>query len=217
MNISNKKKNKGFTRTLVLVLLQGVSWIRRKLLNVSHGFRIKGKYTQHNSVVAPKLVCGFTLIETLVAISILLLSISAPLTIASRGLASSFFARDQITAFYLAQDAVEYVRNARDNNFHTGANWLNGFPDTSGLPFTVDTTDGAMALCPGGTCAALEYNNATGFYSYDDPSGEVSVFTRSVSIQTINAHEVIISVTISWSVGTFGRTFSVKENILDWQ
>jgi len=160
---------------------------------------------------------GFTLIETLVAISILLLSISAPLTIASKGLASSFFARDQITAFYLAQDAVEYVRNARDNNYHLGANWLNGFPDINGALFTVDTTDGTLTLCPIEGCTALDYNDSTGFYSHDDSGGTDSIFTRSVSIQTINANEVIVSVTISWSAGTFSRTFSVKENILNWQ
>ena len=160
---------------------------------------------------------GFTLIETLVAITILLLSISAPMTIASKGLASSFFARDQITAFYLAQDAVEYVRNHRDNNFLSGANWLLGFPSTDGQLFTVDTTDGVMELCPPLVCEALDYNQSTGFYSYNDLSGTVSIFTRSVSIQTVNAHEVIISVTISWTAGTFARTFSVKENILDWQ
>lgn len=160
---------------------------------------------------------GFTLIETLVAISILLISISAPLTIASKGLASSYFARDQITAFYLAQDAVEYIRNVRDNNFLTGASWLDGFPDINGALFTVDTTDGTMALCPIDGCEALDYNNSTGFYSHDDPSGTASLFTRSVSIQTVNVNEVTISVTISWSAGTFNRTFDVEESILNWQ
>jgi len=160
---------------------------------------------------------GFTLIETLVAISILLVSISAPLTIASKGLASSYFAREQITAFYLAQDAVEYIRNTRDNNFLSGVSWLNGFPSTGGALFTVDTTDGTMVLCPIDGCIALDYNNSTGFYSHDDPGGNVSLFTRSVSIQTVNVTEVIVSVTISWSAGTFSRSFSVKENILDWQ
>jgi len=160
---------------------------------------------------------GFTLIETLVAISILLVSISAPLTIASRSLAASFFARDQITAFYLAQDAVEYIRNARDNNFLSNVNWLLGFPDTTGLAFTVDTTDGTMALCGGGACPFLEYNDTTGFYNYGDAGASDSIFIRSVSITTINVHEVIIAVTISWSTGTFMRTFSVKENILDWK
>ncbi len=160
---------------------------------------------------------GFTLIETLVAISILLLSISAPLTIASKGLASSYYAREQITAFYLAQDAVEYIRNTRDNNFLSGANWLNGFPDTNGALFTVDTTNGTMALCPSGGCVALGYNSSTGFYKYNDPNAKVSVFTRSISIKTINTNEALVSVKISWTAGKLSRTFSVKENILNWQ
>ncbi len=159
---------------------------------------------------------GFTLIETLVAISILLLSVGAPLTIASKGLASSFFARDQITAFYLAQDAVEFVRNTRDNNTLSSASWLTGFPSTDGEAFTVDTVDGDMALCSV-TCPALEYNESTDFYSYDDPAADESIFTRSVSIETINGNEVLVTVSVSWSTGVFNRTFSVKESILDWQ
>jgi hypothetical protein len=152
-----------------------------------------------------------------VAISILLFSISAPLTIASRGLASSYFARDQVTAFYLAQDAIEYIRNTRDNNFLSGANWLNGFPDIGGEFFTVDTTDGTMTLCPVSGCEVLDYNDSTGFYRHDYPGDSASIFTRSISIQSINANEVIVFATISWSTGTFSRTFSVKENILNWQ
>ncbi len=160
---------------------------------------------------------GFTLIETLVAISILLLSISAPLTIASKGLSSSYFARDQIIAFYLAQDAVEYIRNTRDNNFLSGSGWLNGFPDVDGELFTVDTTDGNMALCPINGCVALDYNSATGFYSHDDLSGSTSIYTRSVSVRTINVYETVISVDISWSTGTLGHSFNISENILNWQ
>ncbi|MEX0652401.1 MAG: type II secretion system protein [Candidatus Paceibacterota bacterium] len=160
---------------------------------------------------------GFTLIETLVAVSILLLSISAPLTIASKGLASSYFARDQVTAFYLAQDAVEYIRNTRDNTYHAGSGWLSGFPDTNGELFTVDTTDGDMELCPVDGCPRLDYNSTNGFYSHDDASGSDSIFTRSVSIGTVNSQEVSVSVTVSWVAGTFSKSFSVKENILDWQ
>jgi prepilin-type N-terminal cleavage/methylation domain-containing protein len=65
---------------------------------------------------------GFTLIETLVAISILMISITGPMVFAAQGLQASMYARDQITAFYLAQDAVETVRNIRDNY----ALWLQG-------------------------------------------------------------------------------------------
>jgi len=59
---------------------------------------------------------GFTLVETLVAISILSLAITGPMVIAQKGIGSSVYARDQVTAFYLAQEAVEYIRNVRDTN-----------------------------------------------------------------------------------------------------
>ena len=60
---------------------------------------------------------GFTLIETLIAITVLLLSITAPLHIASQALFSAFYARDEITAYYLAEEAIEYIKNSRDTRF----------------------------------------------------------------------------------------------------
>ena len=57
---------------------------------------------------------GFTLLETFVAITILMFAVVGPLTIVSKALNASYDSRDQITAFYLAQDAIEYIRNVRD-------------------------------------------------------------------------------------------------------
>lgn len=60
---------------------------------------------------------GFTLIETLVAVSILTLSVAGPLFTANRAIVAAENARNQLTASYLAQEGIEYVRMMRDNEF----------------------------------------------------------------------------------------------------
>jgi prepilin-type N-terminal cleavage/methylation domain-containing protein len=82
---------------------------------------------------------GFTILETLVAISILVLALTAPMVIVSQALKSSYFSRDQITAYYLAQEAIEYLRNTRDNQGlvanQNADQWMNNlFTDSNGTP-----------------------------------------------------------------------------------
>ena len=61
-----------------------------------------------------KLTEGFTLIESLVAVSILMIAIASPMTLAQKGLATAILSKDEMTAGFLGQDAIEAVRNARD-------------------------------------------------------------------------------------------------------
>lgn len=60
---------------------------------------------------------AYSLVEVLVAVTILLLAIAGPMTIASKGLQSSFYARDQLTASMLAQEGVEAVLSLRNQAF----------------------------------------------------------------------------------------------------
>jgi prepilin-type N-terminal cleavage/methylation domain-containing protein len=58
---------------------------------------------------------GFTLVETLVAITILLVVLVGPMTISSKAAQSSSFSSEQVTAFFLAQEGLEIVQKARDD------------------------------------------------------------------------------------------------------
>jgi prepilin-type N-terminal cleavage/methylation domain-containing protein len=158
---------------------------------------------------------GFTLVEALVAITILVVSIAGPITIASKGMASAVFAKDQIVAFYLAQESVEYIRNKRDENNINNDDWLTGLSDCIDANIcTVDIQNNTITKCPSGVCPVLKYDDNNGFYNYS--TGNDSNFTRSVSIATINVKEVAITTTLSWKTGVIDKTFTVKEHVLDW-
>ena len=73
---------------------------------------------------------GFTLIEALVAISILMIAIASPMALAQQGLSSATLSKDQMIAAFLAQDGIESVKNIRDQisarGITTGnTDWLN--------------------------------------------------------------------------------------------
>jgi prepilin-type N-terminal cleavage/methylation domain-containing protein len=73
---------------------------------------------------------GFTVLETLIAISVILIAITGPLVVISQSLKASLHAREEITAYYLAQEAVEYARLLRDANIlpdlASSDGWLSG-------------------------------------------------------------------------------------------
>lgn len=87
---------------------------------------------------------GFSLVETLVAITLLLLVIVGPMTIVSSSARSTSFSSEQVTAFFLAQEGAELVQKARDDlqlqNY--GQTGWNTFTNTSGTYSACYTTSG---------------------------------------------------------------------------
>lgn len=162
---------------------------------------------------------GFTLIETMVAITILVVAVAAPLTLAAQSLFAAVYAKDQTTAFYLAQEAVEVVRNRRDHNMlefldGQGTTWLNGIPLASA--FWVDVPNDTLTVCPG-DCLDTKLQHNGVFYNYE--SGEGSRFGRSVLVEENPSltNEAVISVTIEWQTGSFReRRFTLRERIYNW-
>jgi prepilin-type N-terminal cleavage/methylation domain-containing protein len=169
---------------------------------------------------------GFTLIETLVAVTLLVVAISGPMSLASQSLSAAFYARDQMTAFHLAQEAVEAVRSVRDGNILLNAsgvptNLWSGIPDITGKPFTVDIRfndpDESMQLCSG-VCSPLKHNDV--LYGYGtDSSWKETRFTRIVTVRIVGdgIDEIKVSVEVRWRSGAFQeRSFTMSENLYRW-
>lgn len=167
---------------------------------------------------------GFTLIETLVAITLLTVAVVTPMTLTNRSLSTAYYARDQIAAFYLAQEGIEAVRAVRDGNIllnvhgtPTDTFTFPGISNIDGAVFTVDTINGnTMEPCPSGVCPALRSDGE--FYGYNS-EWEDTRFTRTLRTSFIDtAHdELRVSVTVSWQTGSYQvRTFTISEDIYRW-
>lgn len=164
---------------------------------------------------------GFTLVETLIAIAILVMAVTGAFAAAQNGLALTELSKNQTTAFYLAQEAVEYIRNLRDNNGLDGISWLHNIAE-AGNPCALDNTcaidvvNDNIVLCANKICPVLKLTN-NGFYNL--ASGTNTIFTREIVIskESSSDDEVSITVTIRWSQGLIPETFVARENILNWQ
>ncbi len=74
----------------------------------------------------PKNNSGFTLIETFVAITILLIAVLIPLGVMSKAIQDGLFIKNKVIAYYLAQEGMELVINqiAYNTADATATSWL---------------------------------------------------------------------------------------------
>ncbi len=187
---------------------------------------------------------GFTLLETLVAVSLLMIAIVGPLTIAQKSVKTSSYTKNRVTAYYLAQDALEFLRNIRDTNSLRGFDWnrlllaysacLEGVgsgkcdieslnsPDTVVLnPGTSQSTGNIILFPCAVTCPNLTFFSSFGYYGH--LPGTESQFRREITITPLNTspdnRELLIRVDVIWNESILGgeKKISLYDEVYDWQ
>jgi len=180
---------------------------------------------------------GFTLIETMVAVSLLSIAIVAPMQLAAQSLAGAYYARDQITAFYLAQEGIEAVRAVRDNNILRNSQGDNvDLLDTIpvGQDFVVDTRFSPPQTWAWTTCVTNPLKTNGSFYGYgtnpclvNDPGWTQTYFYRTLRACFVEADgscasapqtdEIRLTSTVTWFPGGFmQRSVTITENLYRW-
>ncbi len=144
---------------------------------------------------------AFTLVETMVAVTILTFAVVGPMMVASRAIVAAQIARSQLTANYLAQEGIEYVRAMRDNEYLTVRqsqtawnNFLNGSSGasisqcrTSTCTFdparTMGTGSGlSLTQCSGSGCTPLYLANGVYTQQSTISGSVVTPFNRTIQI-----------------------------------
>ncbi|MBI1974969.1 MAG: prepilin-type N-terminal cleavage/methylation domain-containing protein [Parcubacteria group bacterium] len=183
---------------------------------------------------------GFTIIETLIAIAILALALTGPMALAERGLVASRAAGQEVVAFYLAQEAFEFVKNVRDGNVLTGGggeSWLKGLTRCMentgcGVDATAEKQEKQIVSCDDkdmNDCTLSKhrgnppFSDLKGIYGYPknheggSDNWEETIFKRKVFITELEDTEVNVRVSVSWNPGAGGeRTVTINGNMLNW-
>lgn len=168
---------------------------------------------------------GFTLIETFVAVLILVFAVIGPLGLLSRAIADGNYAKNQVTAYYLAQEAIELFINHRDFFISLDSplfDWFN----------IIDTCEdgnrckvwGPASLggginvqnCSGESCRLNISNNNI----YTHEPGEPSIFRRQIYFTNVEYDgSIIVSadmvVVVEWNNKNNIANFTLSTKIID--
>jgi prepilin-type N-terminal cleavage/methylation domain-containing protein len=131
---------------------------------------------------------GFTLVETLVSISIFSMAILGLLSVLASSITNTTYAKQKMAADYLAQEGIEYMRNVRDTLvLYDPVNAQHGW----------DT-----------------FKVASMVYPITNP--DFIGFTRTITLTPVSSDEVRISSNVSWKQGSENYNITFSENLFNW-
>ncbi len=160
---------------------------------------------------------GYSLVEVLVAITVLLIALVGPLTIAQVGLQRAINSREQTMAVFLAQEGIEAVFKLREEDalaaYPSSLSILNeawnAVPSLAGVctaaaPCGVILgADGSVALssfylCDANNCKMTFTDAARVPYRQGVTGGVATKFERKITITSSSDTSAIVKSTVTW-------------------
>ena len=182
---------------------------------------------------------GFTLVETIVAILILILTVGALLTLTAGGFFTIRYIKNDIAATNLLQESLEYIRNTRDTAAQSGIPWEewsqtyinNGCTSKNGCivnPYAIKPEVRVVAC--DNDCPYMTFFPGPNFYSYPvdnifgpsiDQPYETS-FVRTIRMQVVDSQTtdtrptLAITASIQWMNGTNRKSVTQSLTLTPW-
>jgi len=179
---------------------------------------------------------SFTIVEVMISMSIFILVVGGSIVLIQQTLVMISIAKQKLTAYYLAQEGIELVRNIRDTNWlehktNPAIPWYDGFPvlpfnsnpNDHTLDFDIDYDDTMLnsSLGAGGRYLSLNSNNG---YSYNaNPActkatqSNCTIFVRWVRIGQYGPNGgYLVECHVEWKERRRTQSVVVKEMLYDW-
>lgn len=173
---------------------------------------------------------GFTIIETLVALSIFTTSILAIIVMTPGGIAAINGAKNKLTASYLAQEGIDLMRAYRDGgNFGGNGDALDSLVTSACIgSCTIDFNLQPTACIESDTdndgipeCPILVHDQTLtgdGGFVYTLPPTGNDLFERVISITPVpsTTDEFMVISKVKWNQGGQPHTVQYQTNLTDW-
>jgi len=164
------------------------------------------------------------MIESLVAISITLVSLLGIFALLSQSIALNKNASQKFVAVYLAAEGIEIARSIVDANYTastypSSTSWNSGINNGSfELGYDSDVSALDLSKDLGGLSATpLNIDAGSGIYGYG--AGQPTPFMRTVIISTPNAsdHEIKVVSLVQWPERGALQSVSLEDHFFNWR
>ncbi len=180
---------------------------------------------------------GFTVVETIMAITIFSMVLVALVSVSASSVTNVNFVRNRLTASYLGQEGIEIMRNVRDMYVFTspGAVGFQAFVDSidnlcmSSAGCTVEPIQTATLSQGGGVQMGFGSANGqscylrtndTGYYTSNTGFMDRTLFCRKIFIEMVGgdiSNGIKVRSVVSWQDGTAQREIEMTEYLYEWQ
>lgn len=180
---------------------------------------------------------GFTLVEMLVAVMILTMAVTALLSVSAGSSVSVRTAKNKMTANWLAQASLDYVRNTRDTALIANTDPLNDWwtpwiTSTLGTPGSMcfsangcyvnipnqfnNALPLGIAACSPGGCPKL-WLSQNGDYTYVSTNATQSPFRVTINAASAQSPDLVeITAIVTWLEGTQNKSLSQSITLSNW-
>lgn len=177
-----------------------------------------GNNKKRGEIFINRLTRGYSLVEVLVAITVLLIALVGPLTIAYSGLKRANFSEEQTAAIFLAQEGIEAIVKLREDGALAGDSfsdsstvWGNiadigslcpiGSDDYCGvsIPDDGNILSSHVYRCGGEDCQVKYYDSARVPFKQGGGGGEDTIYSRRLQIDVETAYAHVVS-RVDWGV-----------------
>ena len=159
---------------------------------------------------------GQLLIESIVAISLIVVGLLGMFALLSQSLGLRRVVSERYIATYLATEGIEIVKNMLDTDYIEDLVWNNGANAIGTGDFTADYNSSSLQSI-GGVAPPLSYDSVTGIYSYD--VGDSTKFRRTITTNlSADGEKLQVNSVVDWITRGGGQfTINLEDHFFNWR